>query len=196
MKLYKREVQGYNDGFIFKSYDNYESGKGVCYIPEYAYNGDRIDESSEYLDESFGYTRKHFKELCEGTKIESDYLFEMVDWQSPETLLTEMLDNEEDDELGIVKTTYIVESEEKIKNLRATLKDEGAEEEEIKNMTVLINHTLEFIESDVFRLENDKSDTSKKELLYYDSGIIGLWSKALTTEEYTYYALDGGFYIA
>lgn len=95
MKLYQREIQGYNSGFIFKSYDNYESGEGVCYIPEYAYNGNKIDETSDYLDESFGYSRKHFEELCKGTKIDPDYLFELVDWQSPEALLDEMLDYEE-----------------------------------------------------------------------------------------------------
>ena len=99
MKLYKREVQGYNDGFIFKSYENYQKGEEVCYIPEFAHNGDRIDETSEYLDESFGYRRKHFEELCEGTKVDPDYLFEMVDWQAPETLLSEMIDNEEDFEI-------------------------------------------------------------------------------------------------
>ena len=95
MKTYKREVQGYNGGFIFKSYENFEKDDEVCYIPEYAYNGKKRDDTSEFLDESFGYTRKDFQALCEGTKIDIDYLFELVDWQSPEALLNEMLDYEE-----------------------------------------------------------------------------------------------------
>lgn len=97
MKLYKREVQGYNGGFIFKSYDNFKKDNEICYIPEYAYNGKKIDDTSEYLDESYGYTRKDFQALCEGTKIDIDYLFELVDWQAPSTLLNELLDNEEDE---------------------------------------------------------------------------------------------------
>ena len=91
MKLYKREVQGYNKGFIFKSFENYQSGKEICYIPENTSDYD----FKEYLDESYGYTRKDFENLCKGTKIDPEYLFELVDWQQPETLLSEILDDEE-----------------------------------------------------------------------------------------------------
>ena len=92
MKLYKREVQGYNNGFIFKSFENYKNGKEICYIPENA-SGDY--DFKEFLDESYGYTRKDFEKLCKDTKIEPEYLFELVDWQQPETLLSELLNNEE-----------------------------------------------------------------------------------------------------
>ena len=97
MKLYKREVQGLNNGFIFKSFENYQNGKEICYIPENASGYD----FKEFLDESYGYTRKDFEKLCEGTRIDPDYLFELVDWQFPQTLLDELLSNDEvDDELS------------------------------------------------------------------------------------------------
>lgn len=95
----------------------------------------------------------------------------------------------------MIKTPYIIENEKKFKDLKETLKNEGAEKNEIESLTVLINHTLEFIESNVFRISID-SDTSFEDLMYYESGTIGLYSKALISEDYVYYGLDGGFHIA
>lgn len=90
MKLYKRETQGYNGGFIFKSVENYDSGKGVCYIPEYIIG---VKDYEPYVSGEHGYTRQDFEKLCEGTKIDPDYLFETVNWQHPETLLDELLED-------------------------------------------------------------------------------------------------------
>ena len=92
MKLYKREMQGYNNGFIFKSFENYQNGKEICYIPEFIQG---LNDYQEYVSGERGYTRQDFEKLCENTKIDSDYLFELVDWQHPKTLLSELLDDEE-----------------------------------------------------------------------------------------------------
>lgn len=93
---YKREIQGYNRGFIYKNYEAFVSGIGVCYIPEF-FSG--CKEGTEWCDS--GYTRKDFNDICEGTKIDADYLFETVDWQHPETLYDEFLDNLDEDNVSI-----------------------------------------------------------------------------------------------
>ena len=93
------------------------------------------------------------------------------------------------------KTVYIVEHERKIEGLKETLKEEGADSEEIESLTVLINHTLDFIDMNMFRIDAD-SDISQKELLYYESGTIGLYEKTIVTEDYAYYALEGCYYNA
>ena len=94
----------------------------------------------------------------------------------------------------MLKTIYIVENEDKIKKLKNVLNADSYGFEENKGFTVLINYTLEFIESNVFRVESDKSDTSNKELLYFESDTIGSYEKVLETEDYTYYALEGSFH--
>lgn len=93
--IYKRERQGYNDGFIFKSVYNFYKGEGVCYIPEYIMG---VDDYETYVSGEHGYTRQDFDKLCEGTRIDPEYLFELVDWQHPETLLDELLENDDDDD--------------------------------------------------------------------------------------------------
>lgn len=97
MQKYKREQQGDNKGFIFKSYDNFKKGDEICYIAEYAYNGIIVDETSVFLDESFGYTRHDLEKLCEGTPIDVELLFDLLDWQSAETLLDELIHNEREE---------------------------------------------------------------------------------------------------
>lgn len=86
MKTYERTVQGYNKGFIYKDYEAYLIGNEVCYISEYA--TDKVflteDEAREV-----GYTRFQLETLCAPHDIDTDYLFETLDWQSPETLLDE-----------------------------------------------------------------------------------------------------------
>lgn len=60
----------------------------VIYVPEYGVEKD-ID-GNEYAET--WYTKKDFIELCsvEGCPIEAETLFDMVDWQFPETLLDEI----------------------------------------------------------------------------------------------------------
>ena len=52
----------------------------VCYVPELYDNT---------------YTRQDFLDMCNGQEAVATMLFEMVDWQSPETLLNEMYDTYE-----------------------------------------------------------------------------------------------------
>lgn len=78
-KYFKREY--FRQGYIFKSYPAYKKENEICYIPEF----------SDYL-----YTRQDFLDIANGNQKLADYLFESVDWQSPETLLDELETNEED----------------------------------------------------------------------------------------------------
>ena len=66
-----------SQGFVFKSEENFREHPGLpCYVPELS---DDI------------YTKNDFLRIARGNhKIAFD-LFDMVDWQSPETLLCDML---------------------------------------------------------------------------------------------------------
>ena len=77
--IYEKSVQGLNFGFIYKNEDNFISGEGVCYIPE--------------LHDDL-YTRDDLARLCDeyGFKGHESALFDSLDWQSPETLLSEWQD--------------------------------------------------------------------------------------------------------
>ena len=68
-------------GFVFKSVKNYKlHDNEPCYVPE--------------LYDSI-YSRKHFLLLGNEQEDVADLLFEQVDWQSPETLLDELLNERE-----------------------------------------------------------------------------------------------------
>ena len=76
-KIKKGHSQTGNNGFIFKNSDNYYNKNDVTlpvYVPEY--------------QEGY-YTREDFEKLC-GDRAEE--IFEDVDWQCPETLLSERED--------------------------------------------------------------------------------------------------------
>ena len=89
-------------GVIYKDYKAYETGKGVCYIPEFDFdNPDNPFELSDKAmvahhieDNNFqasnGYHRSDFLRIADGNKDWADCLFEMVDWQHPETLADEL----------------------------------------------------------------------------------------------------------
>ena len=73
----KEFVKDYSsEGLIYKDYDafNLKSIK-VCYIPE---------QSEEH------YTYSDFLSIADGDKDLAIYLFEIVDWQHPESLLDEL----------------------------------------------------------------------------------------------------------
>lgn len=93
-------------GVIYKDDTAYKTGKGVCYIPEYGF-----DNSEQNMGELFeldakhmvadtiegnpyctthGYTRQDFEDLVEGSPVNAEALYEMVDWQSPESLFYEL----------------------------------------------------------------------------------------------------------
>ena len=101
-----------NDGVVYKDEEAFKSGKGVCYINEYGF--DNSEENARELFEfrakegvasdleengyttTEGYTRADLEALCEGTSTDVTDLFEHLDWQSPEILVNEWLDDEEE----------------------------------------------------------------------------------------------------
>ncbi len=75
----KREIinrEYYGQGYIYKNWEAYESGEGVCYIPE-------LSDST--------YTKKQFLEICDNQDDLAQELFLHCDWQHPETLKEEWL---------------------------------------------------------------------------------------------------------
>ena len=91
-----------NDGVIYKDDEAFETGEGVCYVPEFEFeNADEnpfefeIKEciASEIADNPYvaiqGYTRQDFIELCDGNAKLAQELYDHVDWQHPETLWDE-----------------------------------------------------------------------------------------------------------
>lgn len=101
-----------NDGVVYKNKEAFETGKGVCYIPEYGF--DNVVENagllfefsakesvaSELEENSYtateGYTRADLENLCRGTGYDAEDLFNHLDWMSPETLMDEW-EREEDE---------------------------------------------------------------------------------------------------
>jgi hypothetical protein len=76
-KSYSVERDATAQGFVFKSEENYmEHPELPCYVPELT---DTI------------YTRQDFLDIAKKNRNLADFLFDMVDWQSPETLLDELL---------------------------------------------------------------------------------------------------------
>lgn len=88
---YRRSIQGFNEGFIYKDYDAFVSGDDICYIPEYL--GAVFNELyAEWVPRIFGYTRKDLEDICEDAGFNKEYaemLFEEIDWQHPETRISE-----------------------------------------------------------------------------------------------------------
>lgn len=84
------EPNCFTQGSCYKS--ETEWGKAlpteIIYIPEYSY---KTMEPSEL------YTKQDFINIAKEYKyVEPDYLFDMVDWQHPETLADEIEEVEED----------------------------------------------------------------------------------------------------
>lgn len=101
-----------NDGVVYKDDKAFESGEGVCYIPEFGFENANenpfefaIKEciASEIEDNTYvaiqGYTRQDFIKLCDGNEKLARELYEHVDWQHPETLWNEWLEDEETQEM-------------------------------------------------------------------------------------------------
>ena len=101
-----------NEGVVYKDEQAFETGEGVCYIPEYGFenreeNGSQLFEfhakeavasGVEYNSyvATEGYTRADLENLCEGTSFTARELFDHLDWQHPDTLANEWLDYEEE----------------------------------------------------------------------------------------------------
>lgn len=101
-----------NEGVVYKDENAFESNEGVCYIPEYGFenrdeNGNQLFEFhakeavasgveyNSYITTS-GYTRADIEALCDGTNINARDLFDHLDWQHPETLFDEWMEDEEE----------------------------------------------------------------------------------------------------
>lgn len=100
-----------NEGVVYKDENAFETGEGVCYIPEYDF--DNIEENITTLFEMYakeaiasrlernsyttidGFTRKDLETLCEGTGYDVEDFFHHLDWMHPETLMDEWLDDDE-----------------------------------------------------------------------------------------------------
>ena len=100
-----------NEGVTYKDRHAFETGEGVCYIPEYAFENKRQNDGelfefsakafaasqlpeNPYIAES-GYTKQSLVDLCNGEEDFAKDLFDHLDWMSPETLWGECLDDEE-----------------------------------------------------------------------------------------------------
>lgn len=101
-----------NDGVVYKDKEAFESGKGVCYINEYGFensheNARELFEfaAKEYIASELegnsyvateGWTRNDLELLCKGTGYSAEELFDHLDWMSPETLIDEWINEEEE----------------------------------------------------------------------------------------------------
>ena len=103
-----------NDGVVYKDRQAFESGEGVCYIPEYGFENESENfrslfefttkeavaselEGNSYVGIS-GYTREDLEDLCRGTSFDVEDFFNHLDWMYPETLMDEWLSDEEENE--------------------------------------------------------------------------------------------------
>lgn len=100
-----------NDGVVYKNQEAFETGKGVCYIPEYGFDNENENASSLfefYAKEAIasqiegnsyvatdGYTREDLEILCKEANCNATDLFDHLDWMSPETLMNEWIAEEE-----------------------------------------------------------------------------------------------------
>ena len=90
-----------NDGVVYKDRQAFESGKGVCYIPEYGFDNENENvaplelEGNSYMATD-GYTKEDLESLCRGTGFDVEDFFNHLDWMYPETLMDEWIREEED----------------------------------------------------------------------------------------------------
>lgn len=92
--------KGHTDqGWVFKDYKAWELGHGICYIPEL--DGEyiegiykpKLEDGEEY---AACYSKDGFLELVGGNEDLARLVFEMVDWQHPETLVDELYSDDEE----------------------------------------------------------------------------------------------------
>jgi hypothetical protein len=85
-----------DNGWVYKNYDAFnERIRRICYIPE---NGETLEDGYYYKDflgmaEEFIERNEDVQKYCNETNTTADdiarNLFDLVDWQHPETLLDE-----------------------------------------------------------------------------------------------------------
>lgn len=103
-----------NEGVVYKDENAFETGEGVCYIPEYDF--DNVEENTTTLFEfyakkavaselegnsyvsTYGFTREDLEDLCRGTGYDAADFFHHLDWMHTETLMDEWLSDDEEQE--------------------------------------------------------------------------------------------------
>jgi len=65
-----------DNGYCFKDYKAFKNRKGTCYVPELTDNK---------------YTYNDFLEIAKDNRELAQTLFDLVDWQHPETLYNDLL---------------------------------------------------------------------------------------------------------
>ena len=116
-----------NEGVTYKNRHAFETGEGVCYVPEFAFenksenNCDLFEfyqkeiAASELLRNPYwatgGYTRQDLIDLCNGEEDFAEEIFDHLDWMAPETLWEEYLDG------GLLRE---LERRDRIKNMQKT----------------------------------------------------------------------------
>ena len=119
---YNNNVGNFNPGVIYKNDNAFKTGEGVCYIPEYGFSNSDANgtvlfdwvakaceaecaENNSYItNDDRGdscYTKQDFLDLCYGCEEFAMQLYNSVDWQYPETLWDEWM--EDDDFFETVK---------------------------------------------------------------------------------------------
>ena len=112
-----QEKIGFEDigqGWGYKSIEAWTLGqnkayedKYICYIPEYCFSEGAVKQ----IEITSLYTVKDFKDLCFGTNMHPEFLFETVDWQHPTSLLDEIsisvdVSSEKNDILECIDLTH------------------------------------------------------------------------------------------
>lgn len=95
------------EGVIYKDYDAWETGEGVCYINEYGFDNEEQNagelfefEAKQYatsqgvVDNPYyaesGYTKQDILAIAGGDEVLAQTLFDEAEWQCIETILDEM----------------------------------------------------------------------------------------------------------
>ena len=99
------------EGVVYKDFDAWESGQGVCYINEYGFDNSEQNASELFqfsakksatkngvVDNPYytdcGYTKQDILSLADGNENMANELFDRAEWQAIETLLYEWEDYE------------------------------------------------------------------------------------------------------
>jgi hypothetical protein len=81
------------NGMIFKSKEAYlHYPDEICYVPEYGFpKNERIYKGA--VEDVVGYTHNDLLKLCDGNEKLCDIMFDLLDWQFPNTWLCENEDS-------------------------------------------------------------------------------------------------------
>lgn len=100
------EKEFFNQGYIYKNYENFKNKQGICYISEYqtdvidcnCIEGEDYETYNSMLDKvnnAYDYYKIDETKISKNCVL--DMVFEMLDWQSFDTLLDEYIENLDED---------------------------------------------------------------------------------------------------